>query len=398
MRYIASFDRNNSEVISRVLIVEPNPYHGVILPGLSNYFRTLGFKVEIILRKEVAEEKPFARFSEKEMPLIRIMTPLNIRNFIKSSEMKKYDFIFFSSNAYWEPGVYLDSYIRFLGVIPHPRICSLFIEHNLSYLSKDDCDLMLADNRVFTLYPFTKNNNPTFMLNPHYFGRTNKTYKNKITRFITVGRIDKSSRDLDSLLNAAKYLEDKKCQFVIDVVGEGALSIPKGLEKHINVRGKITYPDLFDLLDNSDFFLPLLNPLNINHQKYIKETTTGSYLLILGFAIPAIVNDTVGNFYRLSNKNSIMYKEDSLNKAMEKAISLNSGNYESLRLDLLRLSKSISEESLSNLVKVINDKYNEPKFISFFIDFVQLFLANTRKQYDQLSYLTKCLKVKFIKK
>jgi hypothetical protein len=51
-----------------VLIVEPNAYHGEILPGLAKYFQDLGFNVDLFLRSRNVADSAFCAYPQDKLP------------------------------------------------------------------------------------------------------------------------------------------------------------------------------------------------------------------------------------------------------------------------------------------------------------------------------------------
>ena len=362
-----------------VLIVEPNPYHGVILPGFTHYFQSLNFNVDILIRLECKNEKPFAWYPQEKVPTIFYKSAPDIKKFLNSKQIQNYDYIFFSSNAYWEPGVYQNSYIKFLNFIPKPKIAALFIEHNLNHLAEDDCEIMYLAKRVYTLFPFKYKGGLTKMINPHYFGNVKITQKSQITHFIVVGLINSENKNFDILLQSAKKLANRGYRFKISIIGEGTVNIPKQLKNYVKLLGKLDFSAMYKYVEDADFFLPLLDYANTHHKRYLEETTTGSYLLILGFQKIAIINSVFGKFYGFNSQNSLLYKDNKLYEQMIRAILMNQNNYAVLQRNLNSLSckiQDISKENLFNYLEILN---KTPPFLIVCEDIIQLYLARLSK-------------------
>jgi len=362
-----------------VLIVEPNPYHGIILPGFTKYFQTLGYKVDIFLRSENYTAIPFVRYEKNNLPSLFHGSAAEIKSVLQSEKIKEYDFVLISSNAYWEPGIYQNSYIRYLNFIPEPKYGTLFVEHNLSHIKDDDSELFYENQRLLTLYHFAYQNETTTMINPHYIGKFKPYTKSETINFITVGSISKESKNHELLIDAAnKLLKKRVNNFTITLVGDGTLNIPKHLEKYIKYLGVLNFPDMLREIERADFYLPLLDPILTSHRKYLAGTTTGSLLLMLGSTKIPVMNKEFAKFYGFNKDNSIMYENNELVSGMHRAIQLSENNYKLFQSNLKIYAKRIETESLQNLKNTLETLKKTDHSIVKKINQDQLFLAKKR--------------------
>ena len=114
---------------------------------------------------------------------------------------------------------------------------------------------------------------------------------------------------------------------------------------------------MYKEMEKADFFLPLLDPSNEWHRRYLNETTTGSRQLILGFLKPCLINEEFANAYDFNQNNSIIYQQNNLLNAMKAAININSEEYEKLQKNLNLLAQNIYKESLQNLKDSIEKNF-----------------------------------------
>lgn len=109
--------------------------------------------------------------------------------------------------------------------------------------------------------------------------------------FITVGSLSAQRKNHELLVEALEtvYHEGHR-DFSVIIVGEGELGeIPGHLRPFLHVAGKLDFPAMYEAMRRADYFLPLLDPGNPAHDRYITTGITGSALLIYGFAkIPVI--------------------------------------------------------------------------------------------------------------
>ncbi|MDR2338454.1 MAG: hypothetical protein LBE20_07455, partial [Deltaproteobacteria bacterium] len=309
-----------------VLIVEPNPYHGEILPGFVKYFSELGYKVELILQLSLKKDSPFVRFDSP--PVIFYLPPFGQRTALKLATAKKYDFIFFSTSVLWVAG-YKNSYLKFLGFVPEKFF---MVEHNIIPWVKQYRHDKYAD-RLFSLSGF--NNIP--MLNPHYFGNVQITDKSEITTFAAVLNV----RENAALLFGAvrELLSRGIVNFRVVVAGAAEIDkIPADLESHVTITGKISFEKLWKIYEDADFILPCLNPELEIQKKYLGSTTTGSWSNIMAFAKPAVIHSDFAKFYRLDDTNAILYQDNKkFSAAMAAAIVMSAAEYKIMQNNICNL-------------------------------------------------------------
>ena len=100
------------------------------------------------------------------------------------------------------------------------------------------------------------------------------------------------------------------------------------------MKGRLDSEDTYTLIEESDFFLPLLDPTLKKNRDYLQFLTTGSKQIVTGFKKPWLINEEFANVYGFDDKNSIVYKENELFEAMKKAINLSGEDYKGLQNNL----------------------------------------------------------------
>ena len=329
-----------------ILIVEPNEYHLEIIIGFVKYFQDLGYNIDLFLRHKNSEP-----FILKNLNKVECFygTAEHLKKLLKLNKIKQYEYVFFSSSAYWETNINFSSYLDYLKFIPKAKNGILMVEHNvIPYLKEYNEEKYLKENRLFTLSGFQN----TPILNPHYFGDIKTTPKSKEkTKFITVGAINNDCKNHDLLISSIKELaKENITNFEVIIIGGGnVLEITKEIEPYVKYLGKQPFSVMFEEMEEADYFLPLLD-LSIEKQlRYLNSTTTGSKQLILGFLKPCLINDEFGKVYGFNNDNSFLYQDNNLKEAMKQAISLNNDDYLIMQNNLKILADKIYQKSLSNL-------------------------------------------------
>ena len=331
-----------------VLIVEPNPYHGEILPSFVKYFQTLGFNVDLFLRHENMKDLPFLN---TEGLNIFEGCAVHLKNLLKLNKIKQYEYVFFSSSAYWERNRYFNSYLKYLKFIPKAKHGLLMVEHNIvPYLRKYKEEKFLKQKRLFSCSGLQ--NVP--ILSPCYYGDFEITNKNNLINFIAAGSMNSDSKNLKILMQAVQMLDNKGINnFKITLCGEGNFSIPLKARKYFDYQGRVTFDKLYQNMQKSDYILFLLDDKEPLHDRYKNGTTTGALNLSLGFKKPAILNEIFAKAYGLSNNCAIVYPENELYEAMKHAIELSQDEYSKMQNNLKAHADSIYAQSLENLEKAV---------------------------------------------
>lgn len=329
-----------------VLLVEPNAYHGEILPGFVKYFQDLGFNVDLILRYKNYDDSPFLDF--KNLNIIP-SSSVNMRTLLKNKKIKKYEHCLLTSSALWDNNFYFGSFLKFLGFTPNIKKEVMLVEHNIMpCIEEFNEEYYLKNNKLFTLSGMSN----TLMLNPHYFTEKINFTKNFITIFITSGH---DIKGLDLIFETTKkLLETNYSNFKIFIIGK-KIRIPQQFNTNISSLGYVSFKKMYDLLYKSDFILPMLDPNNDKHKKYLNQTTFGARQQCLGFLKPMLINEVFAKVYDFDDTNAIAYKENDLYEAMKQAIEMTQEDYSKKQMFLKNLANEVYNQSLNNLRKAIEE-------------------------------------------
>ncbi len=115
--------------------------------------------------------------------------------------------------------------------------------------------------------------------------------RNREPVFITVGSLSAQRKNHNLLIEALQtiYHEGHRDFSVIIVGKENWEKFPATCAPSCMSCGKLDFPAMYEAMRRADYFLPLLDPGNPAHDRYITTGITGSALLIYGFAkIPVI--------------------------------------------------------------------------------------------------------------
>ena len=342
---------NNHDIKNKtVLIFEPNNSHAEVIIGYIKYLIDLGFNVDILTTKENANSNFLYSFQDNKNINLFIANETLYAKYFKSQKIKNYDFIWFSSVKYYANYIKKNNIIDYIGFMPQGKNKTLFTIHDTFDFDEKTLNSLLKSNQIISLANFTKG----VMINPHYFCKYPILAKNNITTFITIGAITSQRRNYQMLFDAIKKLVLNDYKFKIIIISRSeATNIPKDTTKHIEFKYNLDFPDMYKEIIKSDFFLPLLDPENIKHDRYITTGATGSTQLIYGFSKPCLIHKKFASHYMLDEKNSINYDND-FYASMIKAIDMDQNSYKELQENISKTAHNIQKSSIKNLKKILN--------------------------------------------
>ena len=339
--------RNDREV----LVVEPNEFHAEILPGFCKYLTDLGYKVTLILRHANYASKVFARVPKEAQPEFLCMAPWAMKVTLRRLNSGSCPLIFFSSSYFVQEGGFFGLFVDYLGFIPRGRLGYFMVEHHFPVLIPELEKGRIDSRRVFLLSRHQHGECRVPMLNPHYFGFVRHDRKSRKTRFVTVGSLSIRNRNPMQLVAAVNELLSRGVfDFEVIVIGRDTSALAPGLiPGNIRVLGALDYDLLYNEVEAADFFLPLLDPDNEGHRRYLRGETTGSRQLILGFTKIPVIHEEFARTYGFTEADSVLHATGCMAKAMERAILMSGEDYETRQLSLREHAGVVYRESLENL-------------------------------------------------
>ena len=365
----------------RVLIFEPNfDAHSEVVPGYAKYFLDLGCSVDVLMLQSNYDLGALVRLQDDNLHIFTIEME-TINDFFAINEISLYDKIVLSSHiVYWanfdrkkiykdikdterapfiidskEQDIPIESvFVCYPQLLKHYDKISV-VEHHLEKCPRK----LLNDNKVISLseVAITKKNN-VVIANPHYFGtvKVHTLRGGGLTNFIMIGGLHAFRKNTNILFIAIKKLVARGIKnFKITVIGYGELTgCGDDIKNFFDIKGRISYPEMYECLENADFILPLFDPNNKDHNRYIERGTSGIFQLIYGFKKPCIIHNKFSSVHYLSDENSIIYQNnDELAIKMQECINMNSETYNTIVENLSETANKIYENGKYNLDKYV---------------------------------------------
>jgi hypothetical protein len=352
-----------------ILMVELNGCHGECLTGMAKYFLDLGYRVDVMLSPVEFSNNPFADFNNPDLTVFSMLQDAAI--WILSTDIvKKYEHLYFNSDfLYFKHinGEFMRTYDAFQGNLKSPQGKILMLCHHVNKI--------IANKRLsyLALQKFSCTHAQKYtIVNAHYFGDFHHEKLGKKIKFVVVGKIESKRKNHSILFDAARELLQRGLSdFVIDVVARsGTIAVPKELAPYFEFKGRLNYHDMYQVMNEADFYLPLFDPENPEHDRYLTCGSSGSYQLIYGFKKPCVIcRKFMCELNRFDDSNAIGYdSNDQLSEAMAQAILMKPEEYRQKVDNLAKLSEELQTMSLSHLKEIL--KEGEPLFEEKYIDAV----------------------------
>jgi hypothetical protein len=132
-------------------------------------------------------------------------------------------------------------------------------------------------------------------------------------------------------------------------------SISANISNYFIFNHHVSYSELYQLVDNSDYIIILLSPDNKYDEKYKTKKVTGNYQLSLGFNKPCLINNEFADYYDFNSQNSLIYNDINLYSAMKKAILMNNTEYKKIQHNLQIKTKEVYNISINNVKRAIEN-------------------------------------------
>lgn len=356
--YVSDYDKDarrsekawrRHEIAERtVLVVEPNDCHGEVIPGFCSLLLSMGYRVDVLMHHSLGCQFPLCRSGKEGIRVFTIMKTL-WPCLSREEILNRYEAIIFTSSLFYtRPG--MPSALDVTGLRSRRNL--LIVEHELNDIERLKEEAFEQEGRLLTLGAFRQGT----MVNPHSFGQVSITIRNPKPEFITVGALSAERKNHSLLLEALTDLYNAGFKdFSVTIVGEGETGeIPEHLRPFLNITGKLDFPSMFAVMERADYFLPLLDPANPAHERYISTGVTGSAQLIYGFAKIPLIHEKFASFYRFDAQNALLYDKEGLSNAMCRAIKQTSAEYAAMQQNLLNLGRQMDGQSRANLERALD--------------------------------------------
>jgi hypothetical protein len=344
-----------------ILVVELTAGHGEVLVGNVNYLLELGYKVAALVSPENYKSGVFGRCN---FPKDKVSFYLSHKEICQSSSFfqlcSSFKYVFFNT---------FDMGLNWMYKNWNKKYYSLYNKQNLLFIlhCTKNTDGFSDDyyKNFFMLYNFKYANGMTSkILAPVFYGDIKIEHlKNEEILFYSPGRFHKDVRDFGLIVKSIRELVNSGVtNFRIIFTGRSWLDsnslkillMSSDIAKYIDIRGEVSYEEMYKILEQSDYILTSLNKNNPEHIKLSYNHISGNFGLCVGFCKPMLMGKLWMDFYKLTDK-GIAYEDNNLYDAMLRAIKLPSQEYTDLQRKLSEYKKELYDASLNNLRETIGE-------------------------------------------
>ncbi len=348
----------------KVLIYEGMPGHGECLSSYYAYFRELGYDVDLVLRDNVAKEKP----------LWMIKEPVTIYPIITASsanpEFMKYHLDEIRRNV---PGIF-NYDIYFIGTFNHDGYLFVkFLHENgigknkilhqnhvnyTTFLSQTRSDTTLGLNG-FTL---GMANNDKLLQLPASINRTGKNHSLLDVDFSDKGQLNIFFSGLSHIhfmnfelfVKAVDELNKEGKNIKVNVCGireQGKHIMPKS--NNVKYLGRISFEDMTNEFSLNDFLFVLFDEKALKcvdeHKMFLDGRISGSRNMSIMYKIPLVVQKPYQKAWGFNDDNSISFEGRDYKKVLSDLYNMKKEDYNNIVEALQNKEKEEFELGLKNL-------------------------------------------------
>lgn len=331
--------------------------HAEVVPGYVKYLIDLGYNVSVIVHPKRLKEGLFARFTEEEMKHITLnkMRGSAVRKFFAKSDLGDVEGVLVTTVGKLCDEIHFDdAYKTFATNADRRKI--FFVEHE----AKHAVDAGTWREDFVVLRALDYNGAKAVVVNPHYFGDVVKgKAKNDVVNFVTIGAIKPYKKNSKLIIEAVKKLHDDGIRnFKVTVIGKGSFDgVPSEVRKYFDVKGRLSFAEMYDELEKADFMLTAYEESNPMHVRYRTTGTSGNFQLVYGFNIPCVIRDTFAPINGFDAGNAVLYGDDAdYADALKRCVNMKAKDYADMRRNLQSYTDKFYEESLSNLKELIDGR------------------------------------------
>ena len=341
---------------ARALFVEPNEFHAETIPGFVSLLNAVGLRVTVIHRPTSPVAEALCRLPDAQQPMMFPLTLRAMRRFLRSDVTKQYDFLLFGSGTVAQKFGYYGGVFDYFGLIPNGRSGHAVIEHSSqTLLTRGD---RLQSDRVAALREMQLSSVRFPMLAPVDFGVVSPAALSEPVIFAVVGRLEASMRDVAGLFEAVRELmRTGGTMFRIDLIGGATLlDVPEDIRPMFRALGRLSFPRMYDALDQAHYLLPLLDSGTEAHRRYLRHNSTGTRQLCLGFETPMVMDRKFAAAYEFNKATAVSHSPGRLVDGLATARGLAPDDYRGMQVGLRAMKAGITTASVANLQRILGNR------------------------------------------
>lgn len=323
--------------------------HAEVVPGYCKYLLDLGYHVSVLVEPDRLKEGLFCRFQDENLS-VNVMKKKDVEKYFKNDSLENVSGVLVTTVGKICNSVEFDTARKFFSNVDSKKL--FFVEHE----AKHAVDNGSWEESLITLRQLNYRGASSTIVNPHYFGKVEEREKNRITNFVVVGKFTPGKKDTHLIVDTAlELIKNYITDFKITVIGHGDLTgFPPELKKYIDIKGRLSFEDMYREMENADFMLTAYDDKKEEHLGYITSSTSGCFQLAYGFLKPCVIIKSFAPIHGFTAENSIVYpNNESFYQALVKGIEMTNDEYKQMQKNLKTFVDGYYKSSLNNLKNLI---------------------------------------------
>ena len=323
--------------------------HAEVVPGYCKYLLDMGYHVSVLVEPDRLKEGLFCKFEDKNLD-VNSMTKREVEKFFKKDNLDNIAGVLVTTVGKICNSIEFESARKFFAKADSKKL--FFVEHE----AKHAVDNGSWEESLITLRKLNYKDAKSTVINPHYFGNIQRRDKNRITNFVVVGKFTPGKKDTHLIVDTAlELIKNGIDDFKITVIGHGDLTgFPSELKNHIDIKGRLSFADMYNEIENSDFMLTAYDDTKEEHLGYITSSTSGCFQLSYGFLKPCVIIKSFAPINGFNPQNSIIYDNNNLYyQALVNGIEMSNAEYKQMQDNLKVYTDGLYKSSLENFKNLI---------------------------------------------
>jgi hypothetical protein len=159
----------------------------------------------------------------------------------------------------------------------------------------------------------------------------------------------------NNITNFEVYFAGASKEDLKKIIREKSINIDKISNNLIFSSESIGSVRFYDIIESGDFILWNIDKECVCYERYLHNSSTGTFGLALGFNKVSIIDAKLSEQYGFNESNAILYTGDSLYDAMKRSIEMSDTEFYKLTDNTIELKERLEEESLNNMKRVFGE-------------------------------------------
>lgn len=338
-----------------IFIIEPNLHHYELLPPLVKTCLATERKVTVVVRNKA--EAIDALQNDSGQVVLMELTLSDIKRLVNALYQEPQATIIFGSSRVDVEYVSHSSVLDFFFPGMYPQ-CRLGLVHHRYDICNTAISVLNGRNiRHFVLAePFPDGAHVFSAVDFPVPDTVIESSKSASTRsFLTVRSFKGSFRDLSPLLTIANDTSLTR-RGIFHLVGsmDKAAKAVVTTSLAVKAHGRLPFFELYALMNQVDFLLPLLDSTNSEHSKMRRGQFSGMRQLAIGFQVPMVLDEEFARVYGFDDGTAILYRPGDLQAGVSQALQMKTDELSRMRTSLVRMARRLKNKNASEMEEFLS--------------------------------------------